>query len=286
MDLNRQRPSLTRIEGNLLFLGFLGLIVILGVAIYASWKADLGYCNAYALKRASDPYELVVIGIGGLVAGRVLGHGRRWIHREPLPLHEQIRTPPWLQGLLALLLIVSGGALLYEGFGLGHYLSAPPITSYIRCASDGQVGLTAIVTTAVFLLLGGWLWHPTNSRSAIWVTLMAALVWGALAVGVIISTNNSLVAITPDSRGYSHVGFTLVSLVILAFPIVTMVADLRLTHQRGLTVGHYVNGFVVAYPWFGFVLSIVVGAMLAHFFLGLVGQKAVVDFIARLLGGT
>jgi len=33
-------------------------------------------------------------------------------------------------------------------------------------------------------------------------------------------------------------------------------------------------------------LSIVVGAMVAHFFLGLVGQKAVLNFVAGLFGRT
>jgi hypothetical protein len=276
---------LRRAEGNLLFLGFLGLAVIWGVALFVSWAADLGYCTSYTLQHAGDPYVLTLIAIGGFVGGRVLGHGRRWIHKEPTPLVQGVRTEPWLQGLLAVTLIVAGGALLYEGFGVGHDLSAPPITSYIRCAAAGQVGLTAIVTAIVFLLLGGWLWHPTDAPSAIWITAVAALAWGALAIALVISTNTSLMAVTPESRGYSHVGFFLVSLVILAFPIVTVVADLRLIHGRDLTVGHYVNGFVAAYPWFALVLGIVVGAMVAHFFLGLVGQVAVIDFVADLFGG-
>lgn len=280
MDLNLSR----RTEGNLLFIGFLGLTVIWGVAIFVSWAADLGYCSSYKLQHANDPYVLTVIAIGGFVGGRVLGHGRRWIRKEPTPLVGGVRTEPWLQGLLAVMLIVAGGALVYEGFGIGHDLSAPPITSYIRCAAAGQVGLTAIVTAIVFLLLGGWLWHPTGAPAAIWITVVAALAWSALALALVISTNNSLTAVTPESRGYSHVGFFLVSFVILAFPIITVVADLRLTHHRDLTVGHYVNGFVAAYPWFALLLGLVVGAMVAHFFLGLVGQKAVLDFIAGVFG--
>jgi uncharacterized membrane protein YidH (DUF202 family) len=275
MDLSSRHPRLKALEVALTILGLVGLIVVLSVAMFASGAANLKYCTGYGLKRPDDPYVLALVGLGGFIVGRLLGHVRRWIHGDPAPLHAGVRTEPLLQGLLALALLVAGVALLYESFGLEHYTSAPPITAYVRCAAAGQVGLTATIAFIIFVLLGGWLWRPTDSAWGLRVSVGALVVWGVLALALAVSGNSSVAAIRSDAGGYSGIGFALVSGVIFSFPIVTSIVDLDLTRHNGFGVGHYVNGFTAAYPWFAGILGVAVGAMIAHFFLGLVGIKAI-----------
>jgi hypothetical protein len=271
LDLSRHRPLLWLV---------LGLLVsAFGVAEFASLSANVGYCDKYELKGPSDPYWLALIGIGGFVGGRILGHARSWDH----PNHSGVRTHPWLQILLAMLLTLAGGALLYESHGLGHWEVAPPITSYIRCAAAGQVALTAIAAGVLFILLGGWLWRPTASAAAGWVTLAAVLILAALVAGLVISPPTSTTAALSGARGYWRWSFVLVSAFVFCFPLAAVIADLWSSGHHRWAVGHYVNEFVRTYPWFALCLGIVVGAMIAHFFLGLVGRDAVLSFLGRLI---
>ena len=57
------------------------------------------------------------------------------------------------------------------------------------------------------------------------------------------------------------VGITPGALVVIA------VAKFILISRRKKPLGHYVNEFIIQYPWFAGVLAVVFGAMLAHFFL-------------------
>ncbi len=48
------------------------------------------------------------------------------------------------------------------------------------------------------------------------------------------------------------------------------ITDLVLTHRRGKhPVGYYINEFVIDHPFLASILALVVGAMIAHFFLNI-----------------
>jgi hypothetical protein len=75
---------------------------------------------------------------------------------------DSVRTGGPLQIALAAFLVLATVLLGYETYALANSLSAPPITSYVRCAAAYSAGLSAIAGFAVTLLLGNWLWYPTR----------------------------------------------------------------------------------------------------------------------------
>ena len=68
---------------------------------------------------------------------------------------------------------------------------------------------------------------------------------------------------------YTRPGFYILIAVIFLILIPAAAADLYLTARRKHPVGYYVNEFVIAYPWFGGLFALVIGAMIAHFFLNI-----------------
>jgi hypothetical protein len=68
---------------------------------------------------------------------------------------------------------------------------------------------------------------------------------------------------------YTRPGFYIVILVVFGILIPVIVLDLVLTWRRKRPVGFYMNEFMVAYPWFSMLVALVVGAMIAHFFLNI-----------------
>jgi hypothetical protein len=66
------------------------------------------------------------------------------------------------------------------------------------------------------------------------------------------------------------IGFIFLALVVFGIPAVVAVADLFLTYRRGrYPIGYYMNEFAVDHPMFAGVLALVLGAMMAHFFLNI-----------------
>lgn len=49
--------------------------------------------------------------------------------------------------------------------------------------------------------------------------------------------------------------------------LVVAITEFILIARKKKPLGHYVNEFMVHYPWFAGVLAVVFGAMVAHFFL-------------------
>ncbi len=66
------------------------------------------------------------------------------------------------------------------------------------------------------------------------------------------------------------VGFVILAVVVFGIPALVVVADLLVTHRRGkYPIGYYVNQFAMDHPMFAGVLALVLGAMIAHFFLNI-----------------
>lgn len=68
---------------------------------------------------------------------------------------------------------------------------------------------------------------------------------------------------------YTRPGFIILVLVIFGILLPVLAADTVLTARRKHPIGFYVNQFSLAYPWFAAILALVVGAMIAHFFLNI-----------------
>jgi len=64
--------------------------------------------------------------------------------------------------LLRRFLVLAALLLGYETYALVNSASAPPITEYVRCAAATSPTLTAVAAFAVALLIGNWLWYPTE----------------------------------------------------------------------------------------------------------------------------
>ena len=68
---------------------------------------------------------------------------------------------------------------------------------------------------------------------------------------------------------YTRPGFIILVLVIFGILLPVLLADTWLTARRKHPIGYHVNQFVLAYPWFAAILALLVGAMIAHFFLNI-----------------
>ena len=68
---------------------------------------------------------------------------------------------------------------------------------------------------------------------------------------------------------FTRPGFIILVLVIFGILLPVLLADIYLTARNRHPVGYHVNQFVMAYPWFAGILGVVVGAMIAHFFLNI-----------------
>jgi len=64
--------------------------------------------------------------------------------------------------ILTLLLLSILLVLAYETVGLRNPWGLRPITSYVRCAKTIDPWTTIVAASAVTLLAGHWLWHPTQ----------------------------------------------------------------------------------------------------------------------------
>lgn len=79
-----------------------------------------------------------------------------------------------------------------------------------------------------------------------------------------------------SDKSYSIVGFYLLVLAVFAILIAAAATELVLAStRRRRSIGHYMNGFVMAYPALAFVFAAVAGAMIAHFFIGLAPEPIV-----------
>jgi hypothetical protein len=68
---------------------------------------------------------------------------------------------------------------------------------------------------------------------------------------------------------YTRPGFYILILVIFGILIPVIAIDLVVTVLKRRPVGSYMNEFMVAYPWFSMLMALIVGAMVAHFFLNI-----------------
>ena len=89
-------------------------------------------------------------------------------------------------------------------------------------------------------------------------------------MGVLASGLHDSLLLSSD-KTFSPVCFYLTTLVVFAILVTAAVTELVLTRKQPPqpALGHYVNGFVMAYPWLAGFFAVVVGAMIAHFFVGL-----------------
>lgn len=89
-------------------------------------------------------------------------------------------------------------------------------------------------------------------------------------------------------KTYSSVGFYVIVLVVFGILIAAAVSEFVLTRKvpPSPAIGHYVNGFVVAYPWLAFVFAMVLGAMIAHFFVGLAPDHQGKNWLINVLLST
>jgi len=89
-------------------------------------------------------------------------------------------------------------------------------------------------------------------------------------------------------KTYAPRGFDVIVLVVFGILVTAAVSELVLTRRvpPRPAIGHYVNGFVVAYPWLAVFFAIVLGAMIAHFFVGLApdhqAKRWLVDALLRV----
>src|SRR5438067_1770123 len=156
------RDRLLWLESNSLWVLLPVLFLLFGFALGIVAMSNAGGCDGLVLEHSYDPYVLAAVAGSGLVSGHLLGYLRRWLHNDPSPYERGVTTEPWLQTLLVLFLAVATGALIYESYGTFPTTQAEPITQYVRCAAASHPWLTGATSYLVFLLMGSWLWYPTE----------------------------------------------------------------------------------------------------------------------------
>lgn len=141
----------------------LGLLVIFGTAIAHAFNADVTRCATRSSADSRTGFVLAAIALAGFGTGRLVAMARKWIHQAPgIRGQDHVRTGGPLQGALAAFLVVAAILLGYETYALTNSVSAPPITEYVRCAAATSSTLVGIAAFAVSMLVGSWLWYPTE----------------------------------------------------------------------------------------------------------------------------
>ena len=157
------RSRLEWLEIAVLVLVLIGLILLFGVGLARAAGGNVTQCATAVPADSPIGPVLAIIALTGIAIGRGVANARKWIHEAP-PVTDSkvVRTDAWLQGSLALFLILAALLLGYETYGVAHFADAPPITEYVRCAAGTQPWPAALGTFAISILLGNWLWYPTR----------------------------------------------------------------------------------------------------------------------------
>jgi hypothetical protein len=163
LDSRPARTVLQWLEIVILGLVLVGLVVLFYKGISTSVNGDVTQCA-----KAVDPNSpigpfLALIAVSGFAVGRAVANARKWIHQAPAVSDSKVvRTDGFLQGGLAVFLLLAAVLLGYETFAVSGFSNVPPITEYVRCAAGTEPWLSGIGTAAISILLGNWLWYPTR----------------------------------------------------------------------------------------------------------------------------
>lgn len=124
-------------------------------------RGDVTKCDK-ATAGSQAGWGLAVLALAGFVAGRGLGYLRKLIHEAPAIVPSRTRPNGAVQGFLLLFLGGTTGLLIYETIAVYQFGHPPAITTYVRCAAAAGGWTSAVGTCLVGLLLGNWLWYPTE----------------------------------------------------------------------------------------------------------------------------
>ena len=159
----RYRGVLRGVELVLLVATTVGLAAVFGLAIAHAFNADVTKCASRGAVDSRTGLILGGVALGGFACGRLVAMGRKWVNDAPVIRdQDRVRTGGPLQGALAAFLVLAAFLLGYETYALANSASAPPITEYVRCAAATSPTLTGVAAFAVALLIGNWLWYPTE----------------------------------------------------------------------------------------------------------------------------
>jgi hypothetical protein len=158
-----QRTPLEWLEIVLLAAALAVLTGLFVVGLFAAAKGDVAQCAKQVPSSSSTGAMLAIVAVVGFAAGRAVAGARKWIHQAPAVTASKIvRTDALLQGLLFLFLLLVALLLGYETYAVAHFTQAPPITEYVRCTAGTHPWLAGIGTAAITVLLGNWIWYPTE----------------------------------------------------------------------------------------------------------------------------
>ncbi len=162
-EIRPARTGMQWLEIVLLGIVLIGLIVLFVKGISASANGDVTQCAKQLDPKSPVGMLLALVGLSGFAIGRAVANARKWIHQAPAVSDSKVvRTTGFLQGALALFLIMAAVLLGYETYAVSNFSNVPPITEYIRCAAGTEPWLSSLGTAAITVLLGNWLWYPNR----------------------------------------------------------------------------------------------------------------------------
>lgn len=152
------RPRLVKL-GLLALLAVVTFALIVRIALTATLTGSP--CGAVPPTRgAIDPNLLALVGVAAFVGGGIFSATRA--AGPPPAASANVPTGDLaVHALLALFLLLTTGALVYETYALltpGVW----PITFYVRCANYVDPFWTLLGLAASATLLGHWLWRPVR----------------------------------------------------------------------------------------------------------------------------
>ena len=163
--VERHRKGWRSVE--LIFQGVL-ILILAAMLVYGAVmviQGDVTKCDKQTAG-ATTGVLLAAFALAGFGGGRLLGYVRKLIHEAP-PRVEVSRTRPvgLVQAFLLLFLVGTTLLLAYETFAVFQPSgNPPPITTYVRCAAAAGGWISALAAALVGLLLGSWLWYPTEEK--------------------------------------------------------------------------------------------------------------------------
>ncbi len=144
-------------------------LVVAGIAaVTMAFTTDVASCSRNVSGAGTLGQLLAIVAVLSFLAGRALGYFRRQVHAAPAIIETGEGRPkplglPWfLQSALAIFLIIVTVFLAYETLAVAGFRGWYPITSYVRCAAGSSPLIAAIGTASLAVLLGNWLWYPTD----------------------------------------------------------------------------------------------------------------------------
>jgi hypothetical protein len=142
------------------------IVILAALLVYAAILVIHGDLTQCEKQTAGSRTGVLLAGfaLAGFVGGRILGYFRKLIHEAP-PRVGATRTRPagLVQGFLLLFLIGTTILLGYETYAVFQPNGNPPaITTYVRCAAAAGGWVAGLAATLIGLLLGSWLWYPTE----------------------------------------------------------------------------------------------------------------------------